>query len=365
MRADGNARRQPYPPRLIFIDGLRGIAAFVVAVGHSIGMVPPDHTTTPIWSASPDQLLVWPWLFGRPMVWLFIMLSGFALYWSEESRRDAGRGATALTSYFKRRLWRILPVYYLALALGLLVVIGAGDVLLEPSESLTTFAPITPDGLLAHLVLIHNINPAWIYQVSPPLWSIAVEVQLYLLFPLIFVLRSKISVYGAVLALVVAVWLGNQVLNFQFFSLIELFGLGAILAHVGRRWVAPRSALFTVAAIFLLVGLCRPTIPPKAEELLWALGFAALILALIRTRHSNWNVPTWRPIVWLGARSYSLYALHFPVLLLGWAFIGRLGLPNGLEVPIMAAGGMAAAIGVAHLSYIWIEQPSILRSRRA
>ena len=364
-RANNAALRDASTPRLLFIDGLRGIAALVVAVGHAMGMVPPDHPSTPIWAAGLDQLLVWPWLFGRPMVWLFILLSGFALYWSEESRRGAGKGPTKPMSYFKRRAWRILPVYYVALALGLLVVIGAGRLLLEPSASLNTFAPITLDGLLAHLVLVHNIDPAWIYQVSPPLWSIAVEAQLYLLFPLFFVLRSKISVYGAVIALVAAVWVANQMLNFQFFSLIELFGLGALLAHVGRRWAAPRGVLLIVTVLCLLVALSRPTIPAKAEEMLWALGFSALVLALIRTPVSRWNPPSWRPLVWLGARSYSLYALHFPVLLAGWALVGRLGLPKEIETLIMATAGIAAAIGIAHLSYRWIEQPTMLRSRRA
>ncbi len=312
-----------------------------------------------------DQLLVWPWLFGRPMVWLFILLSGFALYWSEESRRESGRGPTKLISYFKRRAWRILPLYYVALGVGVLVVIGAGSLLLEPSPSLSTFAPVTPDGLFAHLLLVHNVNPAWIYQVSPPLWSIAVEAQLYLLFPLFLIFRSRISIYGAVLSVIAVIWVGNQVLSFQFFSLVELFGLGVLLAHVGRRFAAPRGVLAIVSAASLLVGLSRPAVPVKVEEMLWALGFSALILALVQGPGSRRSMLTWSPVIWLGARSYSLYALHFPLLLAGWAVVGRLGLPRAAELSIMGTAGIVVAICVAHLSYRWIEQPTMKRSRRA
>ena len=124
-----------------YIDGLRGLAALVVAVGHTWGMVPPDHPPFTLLNADAEHLLLWPWLFGKQMVWLFILLSGFALYWSEESRRWSGRDATSLRTYFGRRAWRILPTYYVSLGLGALVTVALEALLVAPSPSLRTYSP--------------------------------------------------------------------------------------------------------------------------------------------------------------------------------------------------------------------------------
>ncbi len=173
-------------PRLYFIDGLRGIAALIVAVGHLIGMVGPDHPVVPIWNANLEMLIIWPWTFGGPAVWLFILLSGFALFWAEESRRLAGRGNTGLAAYIKRRFWRILPTYYMSLFLGLIVVVVMAPILIPPSPSLQTYSPTSWMGFIAHVFLFQNLDLGWRFQFVPPLWSISVEMQLYIILPLIF-----------------------------------------------------------------------------------------------------------------------------------------------------------------------------------
>ena len=51
--------------------------------------------------------------------------------------------------------------------------------------------------LWSHLLLIHNFNPAWIFALNGVFWSIAVEVQLYLLYPLLWKLRARWGIAGA------------------------------------------------------------------------------------------------------------------------------------------------------------------------
>lgn len=354
----------PARAHLTFIDGLRGIAALIVAVGHTIGMVGPDHPGGPFWEADAEHMLMWPWLFGEKMVWLFILLSGFALYWSEEARRLAGRASTPFKAYVSRRTWRILPTYYVALAFGFFVVVLAGPLLLAPSPSLSTYAPVDAGGVLSHLFLVHNLSDAWVHQINPPLWSIAVEMQLYVLFPLLFVLRKRLSVYGAAALLVVGAFALGAVTSLPLFALIEWFAVGAVLAHVARRRSFAPGPMFAAFALTAVVGLLRvPGIPGRVDQLLWVVSFAALVLALCNTSPGRWNVPTWGKVRWLGARSYSLYAIHFPVALLGWAIVGRLDLARPLSILAVVLLSVSASIALATLMYKTVEAPSMKRSR--
>ena len=74
-----------------------------------------------------------------------------------------------------------------------------------------------------------------------------------------------------------------------------------------------------------------------------------------------WNLVTARPLTWLGDRSYSLYAVHFPIALLVWAGIGRLGLGHSAAVLATLAAGVPLSVAVAHVCYRLVEQPSLRR----
>jgi peptidoglycan/LPS O-acetylase OafA/YrhL len=354
------------PKRQIkFINGLRGLAALIVAAGHIIGMVGPDHPVVPIWKADALGLVLWPWTFGGPAVWLFIMLSGFTLYWSEETRLISGRGATPFRVYCQRRLWRIVPTYYAALALGAVVVLGFGWILLAPSPSLQTYEPVTLGGIVSHLFMVHNLNPEWRTQVVPPLWSIAVEMQLYLLFPMLFLLRRKLTVYGVAAGLVLISFALNQVASFPIFELVEWFVVGSVLAHILRRRQVPAWAAMAVALVALAVGFARvPAISGRLEQGVWLVAFAALI-AWMFAREGRRNLLESKPALWLGERSYSLYAVHFPIALLCWAFVGRLDLSRIEHIIGIVLLGMAASLAAASASYKWIEVPSLDKSRLA
>lgn len=351
-------------PRLAFIDGIRGIAALVVAVGHTWGMVGPDHPIGSIFQADGEHLALWPWLFGKQMVWLFIMVSGFALLWSEQGRLASGRQLTTPLEFARRRAWRILPTYYLSLALGGVAVLAFGWFLVSPSPSLETYEPTTWGGLISHLILIQNLSPEWIYQFNPPLWSIAVEAQLYLVFPLLVWMTRRIPTYAAAVTLLGVAFLANKLVSFPVLTLLEWFLLGAVLAHFARRYNANKAALFTLAGLSGAVGLLRlPQLSGLVAEAIWMLAFSALILALVRTSENRANITTWRITQWIGKRSYSLYAVHFPIALLVWAVVARLGLDRGWEVVLTIAAGISISLLAAHACYQIVELPSLRRSR--
>ena len=351
--------------RLVFVDGLRGIAALVVAVGHIIGMAPPDHPSFTFRSANLEHKLIWPWLFGGPMVWLFIMLSGFSLYWSEESRISSGKARTKLTDYVGRRAWRILPTYYVALVIGFVVVLPLGSLLVKPSPSLSTYSPVTPTGVLSHIFLLHNLSASWVHQINPPLWSIAVEAQLYVLFPVLLRMGLRWRPYLPAMAAVVLVGAVNEALSVTAFGLVIWFAAGVVLAHLARRWRLPHRILLTAGLVLLIVALYRgPYSSSRFSQLLWIFTFSLFISALSGIRDGGLNIATSRPAVWLGQRSYSLYALHFPIALLVWAAVGRTGLRHVPALMLTLALGTPAALCAAHLCYRGVELPSLERVRR-
>lgn len=319
--------------RLAGLDGIRGIAAFFVMVHHCWLLSFPGYPadTGPGWAG---------WLlYGHFAVVIFIVLSGFSLAVSP-ARSGWRLGGTG--RFLRRRAWRILPPYWAALALSLVI---AWTVVPQPGEGEPTAKSVLVYGLLVQdLFGAPSPNGAF--------WSIAVEAQLYLVFPiLLLVLRryGAAALLGAVTAIVVAV--------------------GALAPHVPAvallmRLTPQFAALFAagmVAAGVLAPGRENPGSPQDGESagrgfarrirpaLPWlALGTALPVLTLIAIRGSVWTVANFfwvdlalgpavalllaalgtgrpaplvrlldlRPIRRLGSFSYSLYLTHAPFVVI-------------------------------------------------
>lgn len=351
--------------RLAFVDGLRGIAAVVVMSGHAIAMAHPE--TDPIRS-HPQYLMLRPLQFGGQMVLLFILISGFALCWSEDDRVLSGQGRTSLSAYLRRRAWRILPTYYVALGLGLVVVVLLNELLLTPaSPSIRSYQPVTWMGTMAHLPLLHTLNPAWAHEANPPLWTIAFEAQLYILFPIALALITRrMPAFLACAACMIGAKTVSYLTHLPLFGLMEWFFAGVMAARLARREGLPHRLLLAVGIAGTSFGvLCvSPYSNGRLTQALWMISFFCLVTGLVRARPGRWNLPTLRPVVWLGHRSYSLYAIHFPVLLLVWAAVGRLQLPSSAALAVMLLVGASASVACAHLLYVSVERPALARMRR-
>ncbi len=356
----------PRPGRLAFIDGLRGIAAFVVMGGHAAALVAPAFPDrVDVFHSSPEHVLLWPFRFGQQMVWLFILLSGFALHWSETDRIERGLGSTPPGVYAARRMWRILPTYYVALAVGLGVVVLLRGLVADPLPQDNTFR-LTTGGVLSHLALVHNLSDGWLFQANLPLWSIALEVQLYLLFPLLWTAGGRrLPLPCAAGILIVGVWAVDWLTGLALFGLAGWFFAGTVLSGLVRRRPLPRRPGFAVAAGCILLGAtCLSAIPTTVMKGVWLVGFCCLVAALVEAPLGGWNLPTRAPMRWLGHRSYSLYAIHFPILLLVWAALSRVGLPHGAAAVATPVTGVSVALVAAHLLYLLVECPSLAKVRQ-
>jgi peptidoglycan/LPS O-acetylase OafA/YrhL len=301
--------------RLVGLDGIRGLAALYVVVNHvflrAFPGYPADHA--PFWAA---------WLiYGRFAVVVFIVLSGFSLALSPARH---GWRLDAVSGFAQRRMRRILPPYWAALAFSLAV---AWLIVPQPGHGVPDVTSVFANGLLVqNVVLAHSPNAAF--------WSMAVEAQLYIAFPLLLLLVRRWGA-GAMVATVVLIVaavgiVGPHVAHLDTFvvqsapDLAALFAVGVLTAGIvgasaaQRSWPWPRLALAALAPVLVVIG-CQGSVW-TLDHLYWidlALGpaIACLLAALATGRPARLvRVLDARPVRSLGSCSYSLYLTHAPIV---------------------------------------------------
>jgi peptidoglycan/LPS O-acetylase OafA/YrhL len=314
-----------------YLDGLRGLAALYVVFHHAwqFAVSRPDAAQLPRWFTI--FTLFKPGSYG---VTVFIVLSGYCLALPVARAADPQLNG-GLTRFLTQRARRILPPYYAAVALSIALLL-VNPTLREPTGTKWDIAlpALTPASIASHVALFHNLVEPWQWKLNPPLWSVALEWQIYFLFALLFVPVWRRS--GIVTAVSFALILGVAPLawggGFAHPWFIGSFALGMMAAAVGfsarfdpegvRRvpWGIVAMALCVPAAAAVLLSRRSP-IPDVLAELSLSVAVAAF---LIRSTRSVENQAR-RSLLWilenpysvkLGSFSYSLYLVHYPMLAL-------------------------------------------------
>ena len=294
---------------------MRGLAALFVVVNHVFLRAFPGYPVdrAPFWAG-------W-FIYGRFAVVVFIVLSGFSLALSPARHGWRLDGASR---FARRRALRILPPYYAALAFSLAV---AWLVVPPPGQGVPDAKSVVVNGLL-----VQNLVGAPTPDQS--FWSIAVEAQLYVVFPLLLLMvrRWGAIVMVATVTLLVAMVgiLGPHVSRLDVFviqsppDLAALFAVGVVSAGIvgasaaRRSWPWAGLALGAAAPVLAVIGW-RGSVW-TLDHLFWvdlALGpaVACLLAALATGRPAPLlRVLDARPIRALGASSYSLYLTHGPIV---------------------------------------------------
>lgn len=298
-----------------------------------------------------------------PYAWmgvdLFFVLSGYLITKNLLALRETARPRSALAVFYFRRLLRIVPPYYLALA----AIFALMPVSLREAPWYIAFASNIRDCLYPVLT-----GPLL------PMWSIAVEEQFYLIWPFIVLLvprRALPAVFVVAIALAPAVrLLLTPVSADAVYRLVicrsDLLALGALFAWIDLRdpaWARRHArgiGLTAVAGIvvFALFATIDPRFDLEANEPLYnTLGYSlealvftcALILARIADRGLVHRTLCWRPLAYLGRISYTAYLVHVLVLKL----LLRLPVPGVLRVTL----ALAITVTVAAASWHVMEQP--------
>ncbi|MFI9594594.1 acyltransferase family protein [Nonomuraea sp. NPDC052265] len=344
--------------RLAGLDGLRGLAALFVVLHHCWLLSFPGFPVNdaPWWTG---------WLlYGHFAVVVFIVLSGFSL---AVSPARSGWRLGSIPTFFNRRAWRILPPYWAALLFSLVI---AWTVIPQPGQQVPTGQSVLFYGLLLQDVF-GSPSP------NGAMWSIAVEAQLYLVFPLmVLVLRrwGATVMLGAVTLIVAAVGaLAPYVPAVELLMRLTpqfaaLFAVGAVCAGVVRasertgrlpwHWLAAAAALPVLA----LVVVAGPVW--VVGHFFWvdlAVGPAAgLLLAGVATGRPGWLVRLLdtRPVRRLGSFSYSLYLIHAPLVVMVNRLVVAPRVPPGMPAFLLTlALAVPASVGVAWLFASVFELP--------
>ncbi len=343
-----------------------------VVLGHVCVLVDPrivqgQRTDTPAWI----QTLMAPFWYGHLAVASFIVVSGFCLQMSLFDRGD-GRMRN-VWRFFGRRAKRILPAYYACLGVSLVVAMTVTSSQL--GMPFRQYVPVTRENTLAHVFLVHNWRPEWMYKINGVLWSIATEAQLYLLFPVLVVLLFALRRTGLFLGtLGLAAW---QVLEHpewgkMYVWYVALFAFGMIAAHWAfrpnlRRGVHPRFAgwlgvAFAVGAVAAIVQ--TRSLPPR--DLLMGAAVACWLYAgTVAPRSLPARVFGWGPIALVGIFSYSLYLMHHPILQVLYVFRPAWAAGPGMQLAYLAGVGLPVVLALC-IAFFWMfERPFLTRRAKA
>lgn len=369
--------RLPPGRRLAFLDGLRALAAIHVIFFH-MGMTVwnsnSNRTAPPLYAA----ILHW---FGNAhyAVVAFITLSGFCL--TLPLARNGELRPLRPLEFFAKRCKRILPPYWItvlcSVALGLTVLSQKTGTVWDIS------IPVTPSAVLSHLALVHNItgNSA---TIDYPLWTIAVEWQIYLLFPaLIFALR-RIPPWLVLLSAFLTCYpltfllrqtpLAGLTLHFLVLFLLGCVaclvvrGSAPIYVAVRNAWKLVLAAALTVAlATFVVNGLLSDYAVWRYQWLLdfpAGLAFASLLICFTQSPALRRPLE-WAPLVAVGGFSYTVYLIHAPLLQLIWQFaVKPLAIADTSAFLLLCLAGIPLIVGASFLFFLIAEKPFITKTAR-
>jgi len=346
-----------------FLDGIRGLAALLVVLYHAYLFT---GSTGEIAAEMPWVKLLIGW--GYLGVPVFIVVSGFVLMLP--LRREHGyvfkRG---LLSFFKRRAKRILPPYWAALLLTLVLIWSVPIMQRRAGTQWDTKLPVTPENVVAHLFLIHDFSPEWIGRINGPMWSVAVEWHIYFLMPLVLIplwrrlARSVVVLLTAVATVSIPVGLGIGTFAHPWLVLCFVFGMLAADAVNGRplrrsEWVVILSGMTAIIAVTVFLDPVGPRIGSSWLTETIAGGATATGVGLLAHGRGGWvaGVLSSRVAMFAGLVSYSVYLVHSPLLALGNLVTLGLPLSTGARYAVMTLAVAPLSIAAAIAFFYVIER---------
>jgi peptidoglycan/LPS O-acetylase OafA/YrhL/lysophospholipase L1-like esterase len=372
MAADRAARAE-----LDWLDPLKGVAIVWIFLNHLAERMfgapyianptydwPPfserlrqlEPIGTAVWYGPLFDAVRWVGWVGDDGVQLFLIASGFGLTWGLLAR---GEGALRAGDFYRRRLWRILPTWWgahvLFIMLGFLLAGG--------------LSPLDPRTWLSFFGI--RFTPHLLYYFSPSWWYIGLILQLYLVYPLLWLLLRRWGPW-LFLGLSIAVglearlayatlppnWLDAWLRGAVFVTRLPEFAFGMALAALMHRdprgvesLLNSRASVSTGALLFAAGTLAALTWLGNVPSA-FLLGVGAFLLLFPALRHlgDGW-------VRWIGRHSFAVFLVHHPV-------IDRF-VPRGLEhSPARTVIGVVAAVVVTCALSVLLERGVAATERR-
>ena len=356
------AEVSPSARHLAFLDAMRGIAVLGVILVHS-------GTAT----LTADSRLGAYTFAGQRGVELFYMVSAFTLFLARDAHQ--GKEHFPVSNFFIRRFFRIAPLFYTAIALNLLF---------QAVHAYPPPAVLSYFDFATAICFVNAWNPVAFNNVAIGGWSIAIESTFYFTLPYLY---RKISSLRDAAALLVG--------SFLVCSVVTKIANHAMPAYAGyfANWFPVHFPIFAlgIAAYFLWKSFGNQAENPnlRATSLVLLTASIMLVLGCIPIRDANLyansialmifvigcSLHPWKLIVnpvtvYLGKISFSIYLLHFFVVLLAESLLHSFLLRHAaLEnhavlTPFFFLFVLGASVPLCALSWRYIEQPGIRLGRR-
>ena len=368
-RPDRDSNQVFYHPEL---DVLRFFAFLAVFFHHALPRDAGHYISSGLSPAATGLLLAAKGA-GAYGVDLFFALSAY-LITELLLREHAKRGTFSVSAFYVRRALRIWPLYFAFLALTVFVI-----------PSIFSDERFGPMYIVSFALFVGN----WVcaayglpFSVASPLWSISVEEQFYIAWPLLLLLfgvnrikhlavvllaialvtRISLAAYGAEHP---AVWANTL-------ARLDPIALGAVLAVVLRGRAPQLRSAFRVLMIavalasFLLVAKYLDQDGPTsiATYSVTALASVVLLIAFLRSDARWLRFPPFTWLVYLGRISYGLYVFHLLALALAGQMLSipLVGIQMNFELRLLAA--LLLTVLFASTSYTWLERPFLKLKER-
>ena len=366
--------------RLLHIDGLRACACLAVFFHHCWMNANQPQLRLDLLGKHVNILRLC--MFGNTGVHLFLLLSGFCLFYS-----FAGPGGLAkfhLANFARKRCWRILPAYYAACVVCLLLPFALGY-FNSHAGSHFYISPFPGAASLAlHAILLHGLYAPALYGINGVFWSLSLEWQFYFTFPLLAWLFHKKGPWF-VIGLVGCANLLYRVIVYRYFltpdptwnwTLCSVFigrwlefCLGMLAAwqlrqssHESRSRV-PSGVFIAAGILFALAGAKAPTFSPF-NDIFWGCFYYCILRASFVQVSALRRVLSLKPLVWLGGISYSFYLLHMPILSIIAALLAHRMGQNAI-MGLLVALGLVITGAAAFAFYKTFEEPYFNRTKKS
>ncbi|HEX6717988.1 MAG TPA: acyltransferase [Pyrinomonadaceae bacterium] len=330
---------------MLTLDAMRGGAALAVVTYHALGVAP--QTALSGWQWWLPQITAYLVHFAYAGVYLFFVISGFCihLYWAKTHASGVDKPVIDFLVFWKRRVRRLYPPYFVALALYL-------GYLAYKTPVEITGSYVWDVGL--HLFMLHNLDMHTTYTINGAFWTLAIEEQLYLAYFLLLFLRIRygwaktlllcfsLRVVWLILGRSLGHWLGFHIPVTEAAAtnwFIWALGALSVEAAVGITKLPAWCYRMSVAGLALGCAMVLAQILPMIDDktflhdigwLLmhpaWAVGFFIFVNYAVaaeqRWRVKSLRVPRLIPsLAGVGLMSYSLYLTH-SLVLMHWYWFG-------------------------------------------
>jgi|SRR5579863_1029839 len=355
------------------VDGLRFLAILPVVLQHlserAIRISEARHLATPL-----DYAFLHALPTGRLGVELFFVISGLIISHPFIRAHFQQTGMPKLKAFYSRRVTRLEPPYFLVMLGCYLFVRLTGYI----PEGTLAFARshVSPErSLAASLAYMHGLLIGTMPMLNPPAWSLEIEIQFYILAPLVllalFRLGGRIAILAALLLLMLGTIVGSHVLEYRLGSshaflvtkFLHLFATGMFVNVLSFSGLVPQNISRRLWDIGFAASASVLYVIDKHGGSMLAAGLQSICYVLLFLAASNGGMFRKflsRPWIFAtGGMCYTIYLIHLPILhVLTGIAMRTTGLVSFLPGLVLSMVTLLPILFVASvLFYLLIEKP--------